>query len=80
MKYPGLRINGMVGYTYDIDGVIIPKDWTIKGFITNYGSLLSVNSTSIFGAFSFNNYLTKEEVKRMIKNHERKLKLKNLEQ
>lgn len=69
----------MVGYTYDIDGFVIPKDWTVKGFITNYGNLYSINSESIFGAFSFSNYKTKEEVIRMIKNHERKLKLKNLE-
>ena len=58
----------MVGYKYDIDGVVIPKDWTIRGFITNQGILLSVNSKS--DTFSFDNK-TKEEVIEMIKNYEK---------
>ena len=78
MRFSGLKINGIFGHTHDIDGVIMPNDWTITGFRTNHGNLYSVNSTSIFGKFSFDNYLTKEEVMKLIKNHERKEKLKSL--
>lgn len=70
MKLKDAEIRGPFMITHSLAGIDVPKNWDIIGYVTNYGDLYSINSSL--------NYISREELKIMVRNHERKEKLKKL--
>jgi len=64
MKLKEAEFRGKFMTTHSLAELNVPKDWDIVGYVTIYEDLYSINSSL--------NYITREELKIMIKNNERK--------